>query len=108
MQGRSEPHRAGAGVPNLPFTDLTSLPDEVKGLVRAQLETGHARPVDEVVREALRFLHECEGPFPSPRNVLRSQVAEGASTEERAGFRDGARAIVDVHRCIDERLRKGE
>jgi putative addiction module CopG family antidote len=89
-------------------TDLGSLPDEVKELVRAQLDAGHFQSVDEVVCEALRLLHEREEPFASQREVLRSQVAEGVAADERGELRDGAEAIADVRRRIDERLRRGE
>jgi len=92
----------------LRFMDLTSLPDEVKELVRAQLEAGHFQSVDEVVCEALRLLHEREELFASQRDVLRSQIAEGVAAEERGELRDGAEAIADVRRRIDERLRRGE
>ena len=44
--------------------DLGSLPDEVKDLVRAQIEQGRFQSVDEVVCEALRLLQEREGPSP--------------------------------------------
>ena len=88
--------------------DLASLPDEVKELVRAQLDAGHFLSVDEVVCEALRLLHEREELFASQREVLRSQVAEGVAAEERGELRDGAEAIGDVRRRIDERLRRGE
>ena len=44
----------GAGI--LPRMELTALPDEVKELVRAQLEAGRFHSVDEVVVEALRLL----------------------------------------------------
>jgi antitoxin ParD1/3/4 len=92
----------------LPQMDLTSLPDEVKELVRAQLETGRFQSVYEVVREALRLLHEREEIFASERYVLRSQIAEGVAAEERGELRDGAEAIADLRRRIDERLDRGE
>jgi antitoxin ParD1/3/4 len=88
--------------------DLSSLPDEVKELVRAQLEAGHFQSVDEVVCEALRLLHEREALFVSHREALRAQIAEGAAAEERGELRDGDEAIADVRRRIDERLRRGE
>jgi putative addiction module CopG family antidote len=88
--------------------DLASLPDEVKDLVRAQLDAGHFQSVDEVVCEALRLLREREELFASQRDVLRSQIAEGVAAEERCEIRDGAEAIADVRRRIDERLRRGE
>jgi antitoxin ParD1/3/4 len=88
--------------------DLTSLPDEVKELVRAQLEAGRFQSVDEVVCEALRLLHEREELFASQRDVLRSQIAEGVAAEVRGELRDGAEAIADVRRRIDDRLRRGE
>lgn len=88
--------------------DLASLPDEVKGLVRAQLDAGHLQLVDEVLCEALRLLHEREELFASQRDVLRSQIAEGVAAAERGELRDGAEAIADVRRRIDERLRRGE
>jgi Arc/MetJ-type ribon-helix-helix transcriptional regulator len=43
-----------------PRMDLTALPDEVKELVRAQLETGRFQSVVEVLVEALRLLQERE------------------------------------------------
>jgi putative addiction module CopG family antidote len=88
--------------------DLKSLPEEAKDLVRAQIEAGHFQSVDEVVCEALRLLHEREELFASQRDVLRSQIAEGVAAEERGEFRDGAEAVADVRRRIDERLRRGE
>src|SRR5271157_2280391 len=84
--------------------DLTSLPDEIKELVRAQLEAGHFKSVDEVVCEALRLLQEREALFASHREELRAQIAEGVAAEERGELRDGGEAIVDVRRRIDERL----
>ena len=98
------PSRAGI----LVAMDLKSLPDEVKELVRAQLEAGHFQSVDEVVCEALRLLHEREELFASHREELRAQIAEGVAAEERGEFRDGGEAIADVRRRIDERLRRGE
>jgi len=98
------PPRAGI----LAGMNLTSLPDEVKQLVRAQLEAGHFQSVDEVVCEALRLLHEREELFASQREALRSQIAEGVAAEERGEFRDGGEAIAEVRRRIDERLRRGE
>jgi antitoxin ParD1/3/4 len=88
--------------------DLKSLPDEVKELVRAQLEAGRFQSVDEVVCAALRLLHEREELFASQRDVMRSEIAEGVAAEERGEFRNGAEAIADVRRRIDERLRRGE
>lgn len=96
----------GAGTP--PRMDLTALPDEVKELVRAQLEAGRFQSVDEVVVEALRLLQEREELFASHRDELRVQVAEGVAAEERGELRDGHEAIADVRRRIDERLRNGE
>ena len=88
--------------------DLRSLPEEVKALVRAQLEAGRFQSVDEVVCAALRLLHEREELFASHREELRAQIAEGVAAEGRGEFRDGAEAIADVRRRIDERLRRGE
>jgi putative addiction module CopG family antidote len=88
--------------------DLTSLPDEVKELVRAQLESGRFQSVDEVVCEALRVLHEREKLFGSQRDVLRGQITDGVVAEDRGELRNGAEAIAEVRRRIDERLRRGE
>lgn len=88
--------------------DLASLPDEVKELVRAQLEAGRFRSVDEIVCEALRLLQEREELFASQREALRAQIAEGVAAEERGELRDGQDAVADVRRRIDERLRRGE
>ena len=88
--------------------DLKSLPDEVKELVRAQLEAGHFQSVDEVVCEALRLLCEREEFFASRREELRAQIAEGVAAEERGELRDADEAIADVRRRIDERLHRGE
>lgn len=88
--------------------DIASLPDEVKELVRAQIETGRFRSVDEVVCEALRLLHERETLFASHRDEVLAQVAEGVAAEERGELRDGAEAVAQVRRRIDERLRRGE
>ena len=96
----------GAGI--LPRMDLESLPEEVKELVRAQIEAGHFRSVDEVVCEALRLLHEREELFASQREELCAQIAEGVAAEERGELRGGEEAVGDVRRRIDERLRRGE
>ncbi len=88
--------------------DSTSLPDEVKELVRDQTEAGHFHSVDEVVREALRLLQAREDLFASHRDELRTQIAEGVAAERRGEFRDGSEAVADVRRRIDERLRNGE
>jgi putative addiction module CopG family antidote len=88
--------------------DLASLPEEVKELVRAQIEGGHFRSVDKVVCEALRLLHEREELFASQREELRAQIAEGVAAEERGEFCDGSAAVADVRQRIDERLRRGE
>lgn len=88
--------------------DLGSLPDEVKDLVRAQIEQGRFRSVDEVVCEALRLLQEREELFASQREELRAQVAEGVAAEERGELRDGDEAVAAVRRRIDERLRSEE
>ena len=96
----------GAGI--LPRMDLSALPDEVKELVRAQIEAGHFQSVDEVVCEALRILQEREELFASQRDALRAQIAEGIAAEERGELRDGREGIADVRRRIDERLRSGE
>jgi len=96
----------GAGI--LPRMDLSALPDEVKELVRAQIEAGHFQSVDEVVCEALRILQEREELFASQRDALRAQIAEGVAAEERGELRDGREGIADVRRRIDERLRSGE
>jgi Arc/MetJ-type ribon-helix-helix transcriptional regulator len=81
--------------------DLTALPDEVKELVRAQLEAGRFESV------ALRLLQEREELF-AHRSELRAQIAEGVAAEERGELRDGLEAIADVRRRINERLRGGE
>ena len=88
--------------------DLASLPEEVKELVRDQIEAGHFRSVDEVVCEALRLLREREELFADHRDELRAQIAEGVAAEERGELRDGGGAIADVRRRIDERVRRGE
>jgi len=88
--------------------DLGSLPDEVKELVRTQIEQGRFQSVDEVVCAALRLLQEREELFASHREELRAQIAEGVAAEESGELRDGAEAIADVRRRIDERLRRGE
>jgi hypothetical protein len=67
--GRPESCTMDAGI--LPRIDLTALPDEVKELVRAQLETGRFQSVDEVVVEALPLLQEREELFASHRDELR-------------------------------------
>jgi antitoxin ParD1/3/4 len=92
----------------LPAVDLTSLPDEVKELVRAQIEAGRFRSADEVVCAALRLLHEREELFASQRDELREQIAKGVGAEGRGELRDGQEAIADVRRRIDARLRTGE
>jgi antitoxin ParD1/3/4 len=69
--------------------DLTALPDEVKDLVRAQIEAGRFQSVDEVVVEALRLLQEREELFASHRDELRAQIAEGVAAEARGELRDG-------------------
>jgi predicted transcriptional regulator len=51
-------------------------------------------------------LQEREELFASHREELRAQIAEGVAAEERGEFRDGAEAIADVRRRIDERLRR--
>jgi hypothetical protein len=61
-----------------------------------------------VVCEALRLLDEREELFASQRSVLRSQIAEGVAAEQRGELRNGADAIADVRRRIDERLRRPE
>ena len=99
-------NRGAAGM--LPRMDLSSLPDELKELVRAQIEAGHFDSADEVVCEALRLLREREELFASHREELRAQIAEGVAAEERGELRDGSDAIADVRRRIDERLRRGE
>ena len=88
--------------------DLRSLPEEVKELVRAQLESGRFETVEEVVCEALRLLSAREELFASHGDELRAQIAEGVAAEERGELRDGEEAIRDVRRRIDERLRRGE
>ncbi len=88
--------------------ELTLLPDEVKELVRAQLDAGHFQSVDEVICEALRLLQEREELFASHREQLRAQIAEGVAAEERGELREGGEAISEVRRRIDERLRRGE
>jgi len=88
--------------------DLSSLPEEVKDLVRAQIEAGHFSSVDEVVCEALRLLREREELFASQHDGLRCQIAEGVAAEERGEIRNGEDAIADVRRRIDARLRRGE
>ena len=98
--------QTGAGI--LGRMDLTSLPDEVKELVRDQIEAGHFQSVDEVVCEALRLLQEREDLFAAHREELRAQIAEGVAAEERGEIRGGSEAIADVRRRIDERLRNGE
>ena len=88
--------------------DLGSLPDELKELVRAQLDAGHYQSVDEVVCEALRLLQEREALFASHRDELRAQISEGVAAEERGELRDGQTAVADVRRRIDARLQRGE
>ena len=88
--------------------DLASLPEEVKELVRAQIEAGRFRTVDEVVCEALRLLHEREELFAGHRDELRAQIAEGVAAEDRGELRNGGEAIATVRRRIDDRLRRGE
>ena len=52
--------------------DLGSLPDEVKELVRTQIESGRFQSVDEIVCEALRLLQEREELLASHREELRA------------------------------------
>ena len=87
--------------------DFASLPKQAEEFVRAQLEAGHFQSVDEIVCEALRLLHEREALFATQRMGLRAQVADGVAAEERGELRDGAEAVADVRRRIDERLRRG-
>ena len=88
--------------------DLSSLPKEAKELVLAQLEAGHFQSAEDVVCEALRLLREREELFASHREELCAQIAEGVAADERGDFRDGAEAVADVRRRIDERLLRGE
>lgn len=88
--------------------EWAALPDEVKELVRAQIEAGRFHSVDEIVCEALRLLQEREDLFASHREGLRAQIAEGVAAEQRGEFRDGRAALADVRRRIDERLRSGK
>ena len=52
--------------------DLGSLPDEVKELVRTQIESGRFQSVDEIVCETLRLLQEREELLASHREELRA------------------------------------
>jgi antitoxin ParD1/3/4 len=88
--------------------DLASLPEEVKELVLAQIQSGHFASVEEVVCEALRLLKEREELFAGHREDLRRQVAEGVAAEEREELRDGDEALMEVRRRIAARLRNGE
>lgn len=88
----------------VPRMDLTALPEEVRGLVRAQLEAGRFLSADEIVVEALRLLQEREELFGCHRDELRAQIAEGVAAEERGQLRDGREAIANVRRRIDGRL----
>jgi len=88
--------------------DLSSLPDEIKELVRAQIDAGNFRSVDEVVLEALRLLQEREELFAGHREALRAQIQDGVAAEQRGELRDGTSAVADVRRRIDERLRNGD
>lgn len=88
--------------------EFASLPDEIKELVRAQLESGRFQTVDEIVYEALRLLQEREELFAAQHETLHAQIAEGVAAEGRGELRDGAEAIAAVRRRIDERLRRGE
>jgi antitoxin ParD1/3/4 len=83
--------------------DLASLPEEVKELVRAQIEAGHFQSVDEVVCEALRLLQERQDLFASHRDELRAQIAEGVAAEERGKLRGGEEAVADLRRRIAPR-----
>jgi putative addiction module CopG family antidote len=72
--------------------DLESLPEEVKELVRAQIEAGHFRSVDEVVCEALRLLHEREELFASqlpPRSEASFEMARRRLATSVAGSMSG-------------------
>jgi len=88
--------------------DFASLPDEIKELVRVQLESGRFRTVDEVVGEALRLLQEREALFTVRHEDLKAQIADGVAAEQRGELRDGSEAVSEVRRRIDERLRRGE
>lgn len=88
--------------------ELAPLPDGIKELVRAQLESGRFETVDEVACEARRLLQEREELFATQHDTLRVRIAEGVAAEERGELRHGAEAIAAVRRRIDERLRRGE
>lgn len=90
------------------LADLASLPEEVKELVRSEIESGHFASVEEVVCEALRLLKEREELFAGHREEFRRQVAEGVAAEEQGDFRESDEALGEVRRRIAARLRNGE
>jgi len=90
--------------------DLKSLPDEVKELVRAQLEAGRFQSVDEVVCEALRLLHEreelppaildgmAEMPFPAVQGLFDALLPKGLQWYWKGDYvRELSDAAVEAH-----------
>jgi antitoxin ParD1/3/4 len=83
-----------------------SLTPELERFVQEKVQTGRYNSASEVVREALRVLHEREQLREIQIQELRNKIAQGLASLERGEGIDGEQALREMQTLSAERRRR--
>jgi antitoxin ParD1/3/4 len=82
---------------------ITTIPDEFRSFVKAELERGRYESLDELLAEALRVLRDREEFIDERREEIRAQLAQGIAEAERGELLDGEEAMERIRRDLARR-----
>ena len=83
-----------------------SLTPELERFVHEKVQTGRYNSASEVIREALRVLHEREQIREIHIEELRKKIAKGVASLDRGEGIDGEQALREIQRLSAERRRR--
>lgn len=80
--------------------DINAFPQELKELVRKQLDTGRYSSVEDLLCEAVRIHGEQEAYFEANASRIKARIARGIEQAERGDLLDGEEAMDDLQRAM--------
>jgi antitoxin ParD1/3/4 len=83
-----------------------SLPPALRRFIDERIRSGRYESPDDVVREALRLLHDRERERDAAVDEIRRKIAAGVASAKRGEFFDGEEFFADWRREIRQQARK--
>lgn len=83
--------------------DIDTFPQELKELVRKQLDSGRYTSVEDLLFEAIRLHGEREAYFEANAPEFRESIARGVAQAERGELRDGEEAMSELRQNMLDR-----